>query len=308
MDRNLISIIVPTYNASKCIGTLINSVLHQTYKNFELIIIDDGSTDSTYNICKSIANKDKRIKVYTKKNGGVSSARQYGINLASGEFSIHADADDWMNEDMLENLYKEAIENSSDIVIADFYIKNGNKESLSIQKPNSLKADKVLQDLFNNKLFGSLWNKLIRTELYKKYNAQFFYGINHCEDLLLLAQLLQHNEIKISYCSKAFYHYVFNPNSITNNYTYETYKTRLKFRNKLKEILVCSNSKEIIEKVSFGIFIEAFIYDVLSKKEIKEGLKQYKSNISKIESTRWKLGFLFCKLGLYSISRKLIKY
>lgn len=147
--------------------------------------------------------------------------------------------------------------------------------------------------MFENRIFGSLWHKLIRTELYRKYDAKFFKGINHCEDLLIWVQLLQHPEVKVSYLPKAFYHYVVNDNSITRRFTRKTYNMRLRFRDKLNEILVVSNAINIIEKVSFGIFTEAFIYNVLSDAEISKGIMLYEKKIKQLRSLKWKLGFLF---------------
>ena len=303
-----ISIIMPVYNAETFLHRSIKSIINQTYQDWELIIIDDGSTDNSSLICDSYADSDNRIRVIHKKNEGVSVARQLGINEARGKYSIHVDSDDWIEPTMLEYLYNYTIPNNYDIVITDFFQYKNGKEIYCKQIPTSLDSYQVLQDLFKGKLFGALWNKLIRTDLYKKYNAKFFKGINYCADLLLLVQLLQHENITISYYPQAFYHYVSNPNSITRNYTYETYKTRLKFRDKLKEVLKCSNSNEILDNVSFGIFIEAFIFNVLSKDEINEGLIKYRYNIKKIEGIRWKLGFLFLKLGFYRISQQFIHY
>lgn len=303
-----ISIIMPVYNAEKYLYRSINSIINQTFKDWELIIIDDGSTDGSSYICDSFAANDNRIMVIHKKNEGVAIARQIGINMAKGEYSIHCDSDDWVESNMLEVLHDFAQKYNADIVISDYYINTDSIQKVKKQKPSSLNCNEVLLEIFNNKLFGALWNKLIRTNLYERYNAKFFKDINYCEDLLILVQLLQHEKITISYCPLPFYHYYFNPNSITNKYTYETYKTRLKLRDKIKEILVCSNAKKILEEVSFGIFCEAFIFNILSKNEINEGMKLYKNNISNLESSRWKLGFFFLKLGFYSISRKLIKY
>lgn len=303
-----ISIIMPIYNAEKFLNRSVDSILNQSYKNWELILVNDGSIDGTLRICNNYANKDDRIKVINKNNEGVAMARQAGIIVAQGKYSIHCDADDWMEPYMLETMYHSALKNNADIVISDYYINTDTYQIIKRQQPSGLNCNDILLDIFNNKLLGSLWNKLIRTDLYRIYNAKFFEGINHCEDLLILVQLLQNNNLIITYYPEAFYHYYTNNNSITNNFTRDTYEMRLKFKEHLQNILKIENSDEICQNVSFSIFSEALVYRILSPQEIKIGIKIYKGQIKKIKSIRWKIGFYFLSIGLYNIAYKFIHY
>lgn len=303
-----ISIIIPVYNASDSISQMLDSILAQTLYEFEVLMIDDGSTDKSGRILDDYSAKDKRFKVFHKQNEGVAMARQLGVDNAKGEYCIHADADDWMNPTMLEELYTEAKAKNADVVIADYFVNSKQSERISKQQPSALSPVHILQDMFDNKIFGSLWHKLVRTDLYKKYNASFFKGINHCEDLLIWVQLLQHPEVKVSYLPKAYYHYVVNDNSITRHFTHETYEMRLRFRDKLQELLHIADSYSIIEKVSFGIFTEGFIYDVLTREEAKEGLCQYKRQISTLKSLKWKIGFFMLRMGMFKCAHRLIHY
>lgn len=303
-----VSIITPVYNAETTLHKTIDSIISQTLKDWELLLIDDGSTDTSPKICDEYVAKDKRITAIHKLNEGVAMARKAGIDIAKGEYSIHVDADDWVEPTMLEELYNKAKAEHADIVIADYYVNNNKDQSLSKQQPSSLQPDEIQMDFFNNKLLGVLWNKLIRTNLYKKHNAKFFSGINHCEDLLIMIQILQNNGLKIVYLPKALYHYCMNESSITHNFTRKTYETRIKFRNKLAELLRLPDKTQIIEKVSFGIFTEALIYKILTKNEIKEGIKKYKNQIEQIQSLRWKLGFFLISIGFYKIAHKLMHY
>lgn len=308
-DNSLkVSIIIPVYNASKTVKRLLDSIKIQTLTDFEALLIDDGSTDGSAKILDEYSDVDNRFKVVHKQNGGVSTARQIGIELAKGEYVIHADSDDWMDPTMLEELYTEARAKDADVVIADYFVCSKQGETVCKQQPSDLSPEHVLQDMFDNKLFGALWHKLVRTDLYRKYNAKFFKGINHCEDLLIWVQLLQHQEVKVSYLPKAYYHYVVNDNSITRHFTHETYEMRLRFRDKLKELLVVPNAIEVIEKVSFGIFTEGFIYDVLSSEEMEKGLFTYRKSIEHLDSLKWKMGFLLLKWGFKDFAHKLIHY
>lgn len=303
-----VSIILPVYNAASSIKQMLDSILTQTLSEFEVLMIDDGSTDESGRILDEYSAKDNRFKVFHKQNEGVAMARQSGVDNAKGEYCIHADADDWMEPTMLEELYTEAKVENADVVIADYFVKSKQNERICKQQPSALSPAHILQDMFDNKIFGSLWHKLVRTDLYKKYNARFFKGINHCEDLLIWVQLLQHPEVKLSYLPKAYYHYVVNDNSITRHFTHETYEMRLEFRDKLKNLLVVPNAKEIIEKVSFDIFTEGFIYDVLSIEEMEKGLFTFKNSIAHLDSLKWKLGFLLLKGGFKGFAHKLIHY
>lgn len=303
-----VSIIIPVYNASDSIRKMLDSILAQTLHEFEVLMIDDGSTDESGRILEEYSAKDKRFKAFHKQNEGVAMARQLGVDNAKGEYCIHADADDWMDSTMLEELYTEAKAKDADVVVTDYFVCSKQGETVCKQQPSDLSPEHVLQDMFDNKLFGALWHKLVRTDLYRKYNAKFFKGINHCEDLLIWVQLLQHLEVKVSYLPKAYYHYVVNDNSITRHFTHETYEMRLRFRDKLKELLVVPNAKEIIEKVSFGIFTEGFIYDVLSSEEMEKGLFTYRKSIEHLDSLKWKMGFILLKWGFKDFAHKLIHY
>ena len=121
MNQGLVSIIVPVYKAEKYIHQCIDSLLAQTYRNIEVILVDDGSPDNCGKICDEYAAKDCRVKVIHQQNGGVSVARQTGIDHATGEYSIHADPDDWVEPNMIEELVTKAVADNADMVICDFY-------------------------------------------------------------------------------------------------------------------------------------------------------------------------------------------
>ena len=119
-----ISIIVPVYNAEKYLHRCIDSILNQTFIDFEVLLINDGSTDSSGVICDEYAKKDSRIKVFHKRNGGVSSARNIGVVNMTGEYCIHCDSDDYMEYNLLEEVYSCARRHSADMVIFERYPRN----------------------------------------------------------------------------------------------------------------------------------------------------------------------------------------
>ena len=157
-----ISVIIPIYNSQDSLRKVIESFINQTFKDFELLLIDDGSTDNSPNICDEFANIDNRIRVFHQKNQGVAMARQTGINYARGEYSIHADSDDWVENHMLERMYATAKNKNADIVIANYFTNSEkNKEVLHKQNLESDKCIEILYQIVTGKLFGALWNKLI---------------------------------------------------------------------------------------------------------------------------------------------------
>lgn len=303
-----ISIIMPVFNAEKYLKRAIDSVLAQTFTNWELLLIDDGSTDSSPQICNEYAYNDSRIKTFHKKNEGVAMTRQVGIENAIGEYSIHLDSDDWIEPNMLKDMYKEASKANSDIVMTDFYTYSQSYNTYCPQHPTKLNSRTILYDMLNGKIFGSLWNKLLKHCLYKKFNLKFYKNLDFCEDLLIWCQLLQNDNLNISYLNKAYYHYYKNPNSITNHFTRKSYEMRLSFFYKLEKILDPNHDKEILNKISFNIFTEGFIHNTLSDAEIKDGLHKYKSQIIKLNSLKFKIGYLLLYFGFNNIAHNLIHY
>ena len=300
-----VSIIVAVYNAELYLKRLLDSIVAQTMKDFEVIIVDDGSNDSSGKICDEYAKLDQRIRVIHKQNAGVSAARQTGLDNAEGEYVIHADADDWIEPTMLEELYNKAKTDKADIVICDFYDENNKGEVLlRKQKPSSLHHLSVLSDLFKN-LHGSCWNKLVRRVCYEKYNIKFPEGINHCEDLLTWVELLQKN-LRVSYLNRAFYHYCENKNSITRKYSRSTYETRKRYLHRLREIMPLVYSG-LVARSEFNVFCEAIVYDVLNEQEVQEGLIRFKEEIKNF-SLRWRLGFLCLEIGLNKIAHLFLRY
>ncbi|MGE9980195.1 glycosyltransferase family 2 protein [Prevotella sp. SGI.167] len=228
MDNALVSIIVPVYKAEKYIHQCIDSLLAQTYKNIEVILVDDGSPDHCGKICDEYAAKDCRVKVIHQQNGGVSVARQTGIDHATGEYSIHADPDDWVELNMIEELVAKAVANNADMVICDFYRESKSDRIHVCQNPgNDLSASAVLRKILSQQLHGSCWNKLV--------NRSRIEGIGFTpEDLCILEDELYNirilaRKIKVSYLPKALYHYrIDNENSLCNTISDKSFKLKVK--------------------------------------------------------------------------------
>jgi len=219
-----ISIIVPVYKAEAYLRRCMDSLLTQTFTDFEVLLIDDGSPDHSGEICDEYAAKDSRVRVIHKENGGAASARQNGIENIRGEYTIHADSDDWVENDMLEKLYAKAQEDNADIVLCDYYLNYPDgKQIVRKQQPTSLAVQDVIHDLFHH-LQGSCCNKLVRSSLFQNNNICFEKGIDYGEDIIFNIKLLQLSP-KISYLNRPFYHYWRDQKheSYTNNIRLSTF-------------------------------------------------------------------------------------
>ena len=182
MSRPKISVIVPVYKAEAYLCRCVDSILSQTFEDFELLLIDDGSPDRSGEICDEYAKRDCRVRVFHKENGGVSSARQCGLDHALGEYVIHADPDDWMESEMLCVLYNKVKERNSDIALCDF-VENYRDEQLVIRQNVAETPRKCIPLFFSRKLHGSCCNKLIRRSLFIDNYICFPKKVNLWEDL-----------------------------------------------------------------------------------------------------------------------------
>lgn len=253
-----ISVIVPIYNAEKTIRKCVDSLLAQTFNDFEILLIDDGSPDQCGAICDEYAKQDNRIRVIHQENQGVSAARQCGMDHAQGDYTIHADPDDWVEPEMLEELHKKAKEDDADMVICDFFENTYKGQKYIKQQPSSLDRKVILKELFT-RLHGSCCNKLIRLESFKSNKVRFPDGINFCEDLYVNAAILL-SDVRISYLNKAFYHYLKNnSDSLSRRYDENSENQNVALREIFVELMKDTELKDFVKnKFSYAIVYKAF--------------------------------------------------
>lgn len=239
-DNSKVSIIIPIYNAMSIISNCVDSILNQTYSNIEVLLVDDGSTDDSKKICRDYEKKDKRVKYLYKNNGGVSSARNYGIKHANGEFVFFIDADDYLDINAIESLLN-AYKNGCIIGL-----KHTNVYSTKKQKVD-YKDCYYKEDFINNILDGSLkgviWGFLISYDDIK--NVCFDENTYFLEDMLFLITLLLKANIKKILFVESQYYYVISDNSITGNSE--------KTKEKCEKILY---SLDRINEVTEGLYYE----------------------------------------------------
>lgn len=306
MKRPIISVIVPVYNAESFLSRCVDSLLSQSLRDIEVVLVDDGSADSSKALCEQYAVKDNRVKVVCQPNRGVAMARQAGADAACGIYSIHVDPDDWVEHTMLEEMYAKAVEEDADMVICDFMIDFADRNYVASQKVGKCEPNDCLRRMMYGKIHGSLCNKLIRTELYGRYNIRFFEGINYCEDYLTCVQLFIQG-VKITYIPKAFYHYdqVVNNNSATRRYTKETLQTQFRFYCKLREILD-GRQKKALSNVITVIAYDSYYNNILSSVEFRNVFRKYRKDFlkSKFKFKR-RVALFLAASGLIKYARKI---
>lgn len=309
MENIDVSIIIPVYNAKDTLCRCFDSLLKQTYGNFEVIVIDDGSKDGSGAICDAYAAIDSRIKVTHKANAGVSAARQDGLNYAVGKYVIHVDPDDWVEPQMIEELYNKAVTDNSDMVICDFYENIGKVQRYHVQRPSSLDHIVVLKEMFQQ-LHGSCWNKLVKRVCYNEFSINFPSNIYYCEDLYVIVSLLQHN-IKISYFNKAFYHYeqYNNKPTLIRYYDEKTYEHDLRLQKMFMELFV--DDKELYQIVDV-FFVKSIIgrafsngFNYYSSKMFKDRFNGYIDFVKQNFSGKDKIFLLGACNGCYRLMRQI---
>jgi glycosyltransferase involved in cell wall biosynthesis len=234
MPHPKVSIIVPVYNVEKYINRCIDSILSQTFTNFECILVDDHTPDSSGAICDGYAEKDNRIKVIHKaQNEGLPQARKTGFENSSGDYIVNIDSDDHIEVDMIEKMYNMAISEDFDMVYCDLYRydrhNNAPYEKMPVLSNNYIENIKSAILGFNAGC--AVINKLIKRETYEKVK---FPKYSNGEDKNTSAQILFFSS-KIGYVNAALYHYRYNPLSLVNNPKLEL-KRYLERRNNFTDI------------------------------------------------------------------------
>ena len=251
--QDLVSVIIPAYNSEKTIQRCINSVLEQTYDRIEIIVIDDGSLDGTPALCDEMALSDRRISVVHTVNGGVSRARNKGIDLAAGQYLTFVDSDDYIDSRMIEELLSAVTRDGADLGAA--YLTKPLKDSfcISVSKKD---REKIFLLLKNYTLFGPV-QKLYSRELIQKGKIRFKDNYSYGEDLLFNLDYLCLAE-NISYVNRCFYHYDrTNADSLSQRNRWDMFDNDMALHRALSEWL---KKKEIAYEET-DLFLENRIAD-----------------------------------------------
>lgn len=215
MTKELISIIVPVYNVEKYLKKCVDSIVNQTYKNLEIILVDDGATDNSGKICDELVELDNRIKVYHKKNGGLSDARNYGVERATGDYIGFVDSDDYIDAEMYERLYEAIKKENVDVAECNLKIVYPEKTDLfTDQKYYQIcnKQEYLEEYLKIEKIFGSACVRLTKADIARKLKfpvGKLYEDTYYAYDLIGIVD-------KYVIVDNPYYNYLMRENSITN--------------------------------------------------------------------------------------------
>lgn len=297
-----VTIVVCIWNVEKTIHKAVDAILSQTYKNLEVILMDDESPDRCPQICEEYARKDRRVIALHKKDEGLAMARNFAMARATGEYITFFDPDDWVELDCIESMVKKAMEEHADMVICDYFHNNQYRQSYAKQEPTALDHWSVLEDMATGRLFGYCWNKLLRFDVIKRKGVSFPKGF-YCDDQYVMCSLLK-DSIKVSYLPMAFYHYVYGSASLSRRYDENSCKQDVVIRNAFYQLLIDTPSADsIYQSKTSSIFSRAFLFgqNVYSSKKFKDTFSEYYPYVK--SSGLNSLFFKLAAMGFYSVSR-----
>lgn len=274
----IISIIVPIYKVEKYLDRCINSILNQTFKDFELILVDDGSPDRCGDICEKYAKKDKRIKVIHKENGGLSDARNAGLDIATGKFIGFIDSDDFIHKDMYMVLYDAIIKSKSDISQCKFkyFSKEDelNKNIINDRKYEIYNNINAIEEIIDNKnLNTNVWNKLYKRELFN--DIRFPKGKIH-EDEFVTYKVFYRAKT-VSYVNKELYYYFSNDTGIMKNLNINSKFDWIEAIEERNEFLLSIKEKSLFNKSNSYLFFNLIKirYNIKKSEELKNKSQMY---------------------------------
>ena len=289
----IISVIIPAYNAEKYIDRCIESLVNQTINDYELLIINDGSTDSTLDICNKLSSKYRNIRVLNQKSKGASEARNYGMVNAIGDFIAFVDSDDFVEPNYLETLFNGIQKNNADLSVVT-YTNNRTfcKDKISFHDEKLVNAEETLNLISCDiKYAGYLWNKLFRKDIIAKYCIKFDSHIKIWEDMLFCVEYSDHIN-KAFFIDAPLYHYIDRPGSAVNNsFIWEQY-TQLSAIENIKRISEkYSKDSPFVQRVNF-LWADQHITAFTDRKYLMNLNKKEANRIlTEIGSMKVKLGF-----------------
>lgn len=290
-----VSLIVSAYNIERYIKKCVESLISQTFKDIEIIVVNDGSTDNTLKGIQQLADIDPRIIVINQNNKGVMEARENGFKVAKGEYLLFVDGDDWLAKDAIEVLYKEAKQKDYDIVCYKFYFVDGDEMKKSSTKSISyqmLVGDDFLKKIMTNKINPSLWSKLIKRKFIADNHIPFPQSIAKAQDLAFSCSLGMHDP-KVCLIDKYLYFYFTSRStSITNSISpvlLEVEKATSYIQQQLKYNHIYTENKEEFEFL-------AFVHNFWVNREIIYNKKNY---LSKTLYKKWRSMKINIKKNIY---------
>lgn len=252
--EDLITVIIPVYNKEKYIERTLNSIINQSYSNLEIIIVNDGSTDGSRDLCAKFQKKDTRIKLINTENHGAGHARNIGINRAKGQYISFIDADDYIDENYYEILYSMIINASADIAECRYIRVSGKEENINVDKENEIRVVNNIQKL--KELYGRNEEEYVNTVIMcnKLFKKELFNNVHYPEGRIIDDEFITYKLIyaskKIAVTNSRLYYYVQSQNSVMrDNFKEQRVKDTINVYDAVYEFSVKNNIQEIIDLV-----------------------------------------------------------
>lgn len=272
----LVSIIVAMYNVEEYIEKCISSIINQSYKNLEIIIINDESTDKSLEIVENFTLQDTRIKIINQSNQGISRVRYNGLQNAKGDYILFVDGDDWLEKDTIKKLYQEAVLTNSDIVLFDFYRCIGEVREKTKCNYLSLDEKDYLEKLFMNHIVPTVWTKFIKKEFLDSIKQPLCLGVDFAEDLVTSTIWFLHNP-RVTYLNEYLYNYYRRSDSVTVNID----KRILGINKALLEVQNMLDAKGVLQRYQTSFEYTVYLHLFESKILALEGNSSFKSILYK---------------------------
>lgn len=297
-----VSVIIPVYNVEKYIGRCLDSLLSQTFADFEVICVDDGSLDASGKICEEYAGRDSRIKVHHIENNGVSNARNYALSKAEGQWYAFVDADDWVEPDYLETLYEKASQKDCDIAACAFQRNNAFVMGYHKENIRTLLIEGSKECIRNficsvDSMQGMVWNKLYRSDLFQ--DIRFDVNVKVNEDCLYTYEVMKRCR-RACFVTAPLYHWFFREDSACHSKTVACDFTAANvFLHLFEETASMEDIavKKTLQKNYIGSVLKVFLHAEYNKKdaEVKEARNQcrkWRKDVWKAFDSKLKLKYI----------------
>ncbi len=293
LDNPLISVIIPVYKVEKYLKRCVDSVINQSYKNLEIILVDDGSPDKCGDICDEYKKNDSRVVVIHKKNGGLSDARNFGLDIAKGEYIMFVDSDDWIHHEMVDRLYNGIVSENAQISISNFVLTSKENEPFELCTNSSFSSYEK-EDFLNNFFWSNL--SICVTACWKLYKKQLFENIRYpkgklIEDVMTTPRLISVAD-RIAFTPEIMYFYFQHEESIMHNSDFEIHEKEVEsFVFCLEEVLKSNFFESYVKGIPRLLLAisEEYAYLVKNNKSRKK-IKKYSSLAKKYVKLGKKLG------------------
>lgn len=289
----MISIIVPVYNCIRSLPRCIGSIQSQTLTDWELLLVDDGSTDGSGSLCDQFVTSDNRIHVFHKPNGGVSSARNMGLDHAQGEYVMFCDSDDWVEPEWCEQLYLAAVENPGCLPVCNYYRSTPDRETLNREVQCQALEERIAKEDFFSlnqyELLGIPWNKIFRRTILEENHVRFRLDISLGEDLVFNLDHLHCLTGGFVFINKPLYHYtVGSLESLSSKYYPDLAgiyrKIYLRIKDELRSIPGAYEHWELEYAYSYFFAFDRVFRNTWLKKNRSSLLRKWQYNASQFHS------------------------